>query len=371
MSRPLRVGLIFGGASVEHEVSVISARGVASGFDPRRVDCVPIAVTEDGRWLPPERSREILDGEAPRVDPPAEQAGSPRLLVEPGRGALVEIGGTGPGTVELDVAFPLIHGWGGEDGRIQGLLELAGIPYVGSGVLGSALGMDKATAKSLFEKDGLPVGPWRAFHGAEYRADPEGIGRSLAGELGFPLFVKPSNGGSSVGITKVDGPDKLRDAFDEALDCDGKVVVEAGLDALEIECAVLGNEDPEASIPGEIVPSREFYDYAAKYEDGESELRIPAPIPSETTETVRGLSLRAFAVLELSGMARVDFLVERKTGRVYLNEVNTLPGFTPISMFPKLWEATGLAYPDLLDRLLSLALERWKTEKRRATRRRS
>jgi len=364
----LRVGLLFGGASVEHEVSVKSARGVAGGLDPARFECVPIGVTGDGRWLAPEASAAILHGEASRVEAAAEGDGT-RVVVDPGgAGLLLVSSGSEARAVPIDVLFPVLHGWGGEDGRLQGAMELAGVPCVGAGVLGSALGMDKAASKTIFAAKGLPVGPWRFFTHEEYRLAPRETERRLASGLGFPMFVKPSNGGSSVGITKVAVPEGVAAAVEAALECDPRVVAEAAIDAREVECAVLGNDRPEASIPGEIIPSREFYDYAAKYLDETSQLLIPAPIPAATAETVRRLAVEAFRALDLAGMARVDFFVERSTGEVLLNEANTLPGFTGISMYPKLWEASGLPFPELLDRLVRLALERASSARSRATR---
>lgn len=366
MSGRRRVGLIFGGSSVEHEVSVVSARGVRQGLEAGPFECLPIGVTEDGRWLAPEASEPILSGAGARVEMPPPGQPSAELRIDLGTGGFVRSDGT---VVRLDAVFPLIHGWGGEDGRIQGLLELAGIPYVGSGVLGSAVGMDKEISKSLFEHHGLPVGPWRSFRREEYRRDRDGLCAGLGKALGFPLFVKPANGGSSVGISRVADPDGLAPAIEEALRCDAKVVAEAALDAREIECAVTGNHAPESSVPGEILPSREFYDYASKYEDGTSELVIPAEIPEAVANEIRALAVKAFRVLELAGLARVDFFLERHGARVYLNEVNTLPGFTPISMFPKLWEASGVPYPRLLERLVDLAVDRWNDQRRRTTRR--
>jgi D-alanine-D-alanine ligase len=369
LAAKLRIGVVFGGSSVEHEVSVISARGVLRGLEAGPFECFPIGVTEDGRWLPPELSEPIVHGDAARVEPPAKDPDGPRLCVDPGAGALIRAGGGRTRRLALDVVFPLIHGWGGEDGRIQGMLEIAGIPYVGSGVLGSAVAMDKETTKSIFERHGLPVGPWTAVRGEDYRREPDDTHARLAAEIGFPLFVKPANGGSSVGVSRVRDASGLPAAIAAALECDTKILVEKAIDAREIECAVLGNHAPEASVPGEILPSREFYDYAAKYTDGTSRLLIPAPLDPGTESAVREIALRAFRVLDLAGLARVDFLVERKTQRALLNEANTLPGFTPISMFPKLWEASGIPYPELLQRLVSLALDRWAAERRRATRR--
>jgi D-alanine-D-alanine ligase len=368
MSATLRVGLLFGGASVEHEVSLESARGVARGLDPERFVCVPIGVTGDGRWLPPERSAAILAGAGKRVEPPASGEDD-RLVVDPGGAGLLRLSrGEPPRPVPLDVLFPVLHGRGGEDGRLQGAMDLAGIPCVGAGVLGSALGMDKAVSKTIFAARGLPVGPWIALSEEEYRSAPWETERRLVDSLGFPMFVKPSNGGSSVGVTKVAAREGLEAAIEAALACDRKVVVEAAIDAREVECAVLGNDRPEASVPGEILPSREYYDYAAKYLDGTSRLLIPAPIAAATADTVRRLAVLAFRALDLAGMARVDFFLERPTGRVLLNEANTLPGFTGISMYPKLWEASGLSYPELLDRLVRLALEEASSFRKRATR---
>ncbi len=353
---------------MEHEVSVVSARGVASALDPERFETVPVGICRDGRWLAPADSAQVLSSDAKRVEA-GEGAGS-RLVVDPGFGGLLR---TTPGAeaqrVPLDVVFSVVHGWGGEDGRIQGLLDLAGIPCVGAGVLGSAVGMDKQVAKALFAERGLPVGPWRSMRRGDWLRDrPEEEARLVAA-LGLPLFVKPANGGSSVGISKVRTQAELPSAMELAFALDGKVVVERGLEAREVECAVLGNDDPQASVPGEIVPSGEFYDYASKYEDGTSKLLIPAPLGPAVSDAIRALAIRAFHALDLSGMARVDFFVEKKTERVFLNEVNTLPGFTPISMYPKLWEATGLSYRELLTRLIELARERGVAERERAGRR--
>ena len=368
----LRVGLLFGGASVEHEVSVVSARGVASGLDPGRYRIVPLAVTGEGRWLSPERSRGVLEGGAARTDETegGDDDGA-RLVADPGGGGLLRVEADGTSSrVPIDVLFPVLHGWGGEDGRVQGLLDLAGIPCVGAGVLGSALGMDKVLAKSVFESRGLPVGPWRWIDCARFDLDPSGAAARIANEIGLPAFVKPSNGGSSVGVSRVEDRDGVRPALEAALALDRRAVVEAAIDAREIECAVLGNDDPEASVPGEILPSRAFYDYAAKFVDGTSRLVIPAPLDEATASTVRRIAIEAFRSLDLAGMARVDFFLERGSGRVLLNEVNTLPGFTGISMYPKLWEATGVPYPDLLDRLVRLALERAQVAGARTSRRR-
>ena len=344
---------------MEHEVSVDSARSVAAAMRESLLDCVPIGVTGDGRWLSPELSLSFLDGDAARVEPSPEQDDGARIVIDPGGERLLRLGrGADPRPLELDVVFPLIHGWGGEDGRVQGALDLAAIPYVGASVCASAVAMDKVLARQLTDGQGLPSVRWIAFEVGSYRRAPHAVHRRITVELELPMFVKPANGGSSIGISRVACEGDLPAAMREAFDCDAKVIVEQGLDAREIECAVLGNEEPEASVLGEIIPSREFYDYQAKYEDGTSELKIPADLEPDVAQAIRAHALSAFCCLTLSGMARVDFLVDRSNGRVHLNEVNTLPGFTSISMFPKLWEATGLPYPSLVERLVDLALQR-------------
>jgi len=281
-----------------------------------------------------------------------------QLPATPEQNALQPVG-AGPGApVALDVLFPIVHGHGGEDGTLQGLLELAGLPYVGSGVLGSAVQMDKEVSKRLLVQAGIPVTPWRVVHEQELARDAKGVAVRIADELGLPLFVKPANSGSSVGIAKIKDVKALPRALAEATRYDTKLIVETGLDAREIEVAVLGNEEPEASVPGEIRPRRDWYDYEAKYVDESTELLVPAPISEEEAERVRDLALRAYRVLEGAGMGRVDFLMSRRTGDFYLNEINSLPGFTEVSMYPRLWEASGLPYPQLLDRLIELAIER-------------
>jgi len=361
----LKVGLLFGGASVEHEVSVVSARGVSGAIDPAKFEVVPVGITGGGRWLTPEVSRAVLASSAAR----AEADGEAHLVVAPGAEGLLRVGAGAVLPVPLDAIFSVVHGWGGEDGRIQGLLELAGIPCVGSGVLGSAVGMDKQVAKALFQERGLPVGPWRALLRDAWDRDRGGESKRLLDALGLPVFVKPANGGSSVGISKVRVASELGPAMDEGFGHDRKVVVEKGLDVREIECAVLGNERPEASVCGEIVPAGEFYDYASKYENASSKLFIPAEIAPAVEGRIRALAIQAFQALDLAGMARVDFFLERGTDEVYVNEVNTLPGFTPISMYPKLWEASGLPYRELLTRLIELARARFAEDAKRATRR--
>jgi len=349
----LRIGLVYGGRSVEHEVSVISANSILRNLDPSRYEVWPIAVDHAGRWLlgEPGGSLEATLTRGVAVTLPAE-ASSPALhRIEPAAGVpLAPVG--------LDVIFPIVHGRGGEDGCLQGLLELAGLPYVGSGVLGSALQMDKEASKRLLEAAGLPVAPWARVNKREVRDDPRKAAREVAERLGMPVFVKPANSGSSVGIQRVERVESLGRALADAYRYDTKVIVERGLDAREIEVAILGNETPEASLPGEIIPTREWYDYEAKYLDEGTELLVPAPLEVAQVEAVRDLAVRAYQVLEGAGLGRVDCFLDRRTDAFFIGEVNSLPGFTEVSMYPQLWEATGLPFPQLLDRLIELALER-------------
>jgi D-alanine-D-alanine ligase len=357
----LKVGVIFGGRSVEHEVSIVSARSIAKNLDAAKYEAVPIGITREGRWFTssdPER----LFREGPEVGSLTPCTLSPDPAV---KGLLVFRPGAPPETIPLDVVFPIVHGGQGEDGTLQGLLEMADLPYVGSGVLGSSMGMDKDVMKRVFHEAGLPIVRSRALLRSAYEADRAAVLKSLPGDLGYPCFVKPANTGSSVGISKAKSAADLESALALAFRYDRKVVVEQGLEAREIECSVLGNDEPVASVPGEIVPSREFYDYEAKYLDEGSQLLIPAPISPQAAEEVRRMALAAYRALDLSGMARVDFFLEKRSGgRIVLNEVNTLPGFTSISMYPKLWEASGVPYPELLARLLALALQRQRDKHR-------
>ncbi len=357
--KKIRVALIFGGRSGEHEVSLASAASVAAAMDPAKYEVLQIGITPSGRWLThgdPLRMLQAGEGDTPLLGT-AEAGPKSREMTVAGRRELV------PGTDEagfpvVDVVFPVLHGPYGEDGTVQGLLEIAGVPYVGAGVLGSALGMDKAAMKDVFRAHNLPVVDSVSFVARAWRARPEELIGRIEAQLGYPCFVKPANLGSSVGISKAHNRQELQAGIDTAIGYDRRILVERGINAREIEVSVLGNDDPEASVPGEVVPCNEFYDYAAKYLDGESELMIPAPISDEQTEMVRSLAIRAFKALDCAGMARADFLLCRDTGQIYINELNTIPGFTPISMYPKLWEASGLPYPELIDRLIELAIER-------------
>jgi D-alanine-D-alanine ligase len=353
MTRRLRVGVVFGGRSGEHEVSLRSAWAVIGALDPVRYEVVPIAIGKDGRWRTGLDMLRMLDEAQQALRPIPESGVEVTLPADPSRRGLLPV--AGGNAVPLDVVFPVLHGTYGEDGTIQGLLDLADVPYVGAGVLGSAAGMDKAIMKSLFRDAGLPVCRWVVV-------SADGTGERAVGEaLGFPCFVKPANLGSSVGISKVAAPADLAAAIAEARAYDAKVVVEEAVDAREFECGVLGNATLEASVVGELVPSHEFYDYADKYVESGARIVIPAAIPPETSERMRALALRAFRAIECAGLARVDFFLERETGRVLLNEINTMPGFTQASMFPKLWEAAGVDFAALVDRLIALALDRHAT----------
>ena len=353
MKKRIRVGVLFGGRSGEHEVSLTSAASVISALDPTKYQVVPIGITREGRWHMGVGSRgplsEVL--QKGQVIIPSAEPRAPHFFPCNSKGIAKR-------AQAVDVIFPVLHGTFGEDGTIQGLLELAGIPYVGAGVLGSAAGMDKDVMKRLFRDAGLPVVEWVLVLRCEWKQKPTRLRRKIEKELGYPLFVKPANLGSSVGISKVHNRRELAPAIDLAAGYDRKVIVEKGLDAREIECSVLGNDMPQASIPGEILPLNEFYDYEAKYVKEGSELVIPAKLSRNASRSVKDLALRAFRSVDCAGMARVDFLLDRPTGKFFVNEVNTIPGFTPISMYPKLWEASGLPYPALLDRLIQLALER-------------
>jgi D-alanine-D-alanine ligase len=362
----LRVAVLFGGRSAEHEISCLSARSIIGALDPERYEVLPVGITKEGAW------RLLPDG-----PPQAPEAGAPLPAVSPEAGTEVALDQR-PGSralrtadgerVPVDVVFPVLHGPFGEDGTIQGFLEMVDLPYVGSGVLASAVGMDKAVQKTLFRAAGLPVVEHRAVHERRWRTDPAGV-EAEAAALGFPLFAKPAALGSSVGVSKVHGPGELASAIEEALRYGRVALLErAVVGPREIECAVLGNDEPEASVPGEIVPrGHEFYSYEAKYlDEGGSELLVPAPLDAATAAEVRRLSVLAFGAIQAAGMARVDFLLGAD-GALFVNEINTIPGFTRISMYPRLWEASGVPYPRLVDRLVELALERHEAERRRAT----
>jgi D-alanine-D-alanine ligase len=363
--KKLRIGVIYGGRSGEHEISLASAAAVFKNLDSDRYEPVAIRIAKDGRWMLPDRPPELAsaaDVIAARTEG-ASTGPEAHLVAHPGTETLLRIDRTHPTSVvsglALDVVFPVLHGPLGEDGTVQGLFELANVPYVGAGVLASAVGMDKATMKLVFAARGLPICDYEVVIKRDWKRDERGTLRRVVNRLGFPVFVKPANLGSSVGISKAKHATELRAAIELAASFDRKIVIEAAVpEAREIEVAVLGNDEPEASVPGEVVPSREFYDYQAKYIDDDSKLLIPAPLTDRQTEEVRGVAIAAFKAVDCSGLARVDFLLSGGSGVLYLNELNTLPGFTTIGMYAKLWAASGLAFPALLDRLIALALER-------------
>ena len=355
----LRVGILFGGRSAEHEVSLRSARSVMEAMDKDKYELVPIGVSKAGEWL--RMDPRVLEGPAPTL---ALEGDRVALLPHPEDQSLLPLdngkdNGARGGQKPLDVVFPVLHGPLGEDGTVQGLMELADVPYVGSGVLGSAVGMDKAIMKALFRERGLAITPYRVFLRSRWRDDPAAVRSECEAAFPYPWFIKPANLGSSVGITKVHGPGEFAGAMDDAAQYDRKLIVEAAVgNAREVEVSVLGNDAPRASVVGEILPSHEFYDYEAKYLDEATRLIIPAEIPGETADRVREMAVEAFLALDLAGLARVDFLIDGDTREVYLSEVNTMPGFTSVSMYPKLWEASGLSYAELIDRLIELAIER-------------
>ena len=388
----IRVGILFGGRSGEHEVSLLSAASVLNAIDKEKYEVVPIGITKDGRWLTAEHAESLLQGKLV-LEPRNLRAGDPDTTTSAAvlaRGEAVVVppepvhrhSGLVPfqtdasmmrrasdRAINVDVIFPVLHGTFGEDGTIQGLLELADIPYVGAGVLGSAAGMDKDIMKSLFIAAGIPIVKHVTILRGAWEKDPKRVQKLVESKLTYPVFVKPANLGSSVGISKAHNRKELGPAIEEAAKFDRKIVIEQGVGgkkdkAREIECAVLGNDEPAASVPGEIVPGKEFYDYTAKYVDEGSQLIIPAKLTKAETKRVQELAVAAFQAVDCSGLARVDFLMDPKTGKIFLNEINTMPGFTAISMYPKLWGASGLAYADLIDRLIQLGIERHEDKKK-------
>ena len=396
--KKLRVGVLFGGRSGEHEVSLLSAASVLHAIDKEKYEVVPIGITKDGRWLTSSDAENLLTGKLV-LEPRQLRAGdpdttSPAAVLARGEAVVVPpepvhrqtglvpfqtdaalMRRASDRAINVDVIFPVLHGTFGEDGTIQGLLELADIPYVGAGVLGSAAGMDKDIMKSLFMASGLPIVKHVTILRSAWESDRKSTQKLIEKKLKYPVFVKPANLGSSVGISKAHDRKELGPAIEEAAKFDRKIVIEQGVGgnkgkAREIECSVLGNDNPAASVPGEIVPGKEFYDYTAKYLDEGSQLIIPAKLSKAQAKTVQELAVKAFQAVDCSGLARVDFLMEpgassgKSGGKIYLNEINTMPGFTSISMYPKLWAASGLGYADLIDRLIQLALERHTDKKK-------
>lgn len=386
--KKLRVGVLFGGRSGEHEVSLLSAASVLKAINPEKYEVVPIGITKQGQWLMPSHAEKLLRGEdLPEQSGRHLRAGDPQAtpsaaVLAKGEAVIVppvpESDSLLPFEskahpaehgINVDVIFPVLHGTFGEDGTIQGLLELADIAYVGAGVLGSAAGMDKDVMKRLFAAAGLPIVKHVTVLRSQWQKDAKKIAKEIEKRLKYPVFVKPANLGSSVGISKAHNRKELGPAMETAAEYDRKIVIEQGVGgtkqkARELECSVLGNDEPQASIAGEIVPSAEFYDYSAKYLDEGSQLIIPAKLTKKQMKEVQEMAMRAFQAVDCSGLARVDFLMDPKTEKVYLNEINTMPGFTSISMYPKLWKASGLEYPELIDRLIQLALERHEEKKK-------
>ena len=366
----IKVGVIFGGRSGEHEVSIVSAQSIMAALDRKKYEVIPIGVTKEGKWIAGPQAVEFLKEGLKKL--PFKSVLTPdhteKHLVKVKEKGLVPLKSQAPSITSLDVIFPIMHGTYGEDGKLQGLLEMANIAYVGAGVLGSALGMDKIAQKQIFAQQGLPIAKYESFLGKEWQKNRNKIIQQLEKKLAYPMFVKPANTGSSVGVGKCHNRRELVAGVADASQYDLKIIVEQGIENIaEIEVAVLGNDQPQASVPGEIVPSNEFYDYDAKYVDGKSQAIIPAKLPSSLTKKIQTTAVAAFRALDLAGMARVDFFVNKKSHKFYLNEVNTLPGFTSISMYPKLWEASGLSYAELLDRLIKLALERFSEKNKLAT----
>jgi len=407
--KKLRVGVLFGGRSGEHEVSLLSAASVVDAIDKTKYEVVPIGITKQGRWVTAGHAEQLLrSGNGGTHEPRHLRAGDPEttpgaavlakgeaIIVPPvpsedhAAGSLIPFeteaamatahGGSSSTSlhvrrpadhaVDVDVIFPVLHGTFGEDGTIQGLLELADIPYVGAGVLGSAAGMDKDVMKQLFRSAGLPIVKHVTVLRQDWEKDPKRVQRLIESKLKYPVFVKPANLGSSVGISKAHDRSELGGAMNTAAEFDRKIVIEQGVGgkhgkARELECSVLGNDTPEASIAGEVVPGKEFYDYAAKYLEEGSDLLIPAPLTKAQMKQVQSMAIKAFQAVDCSGLARVDFLMDPKSKKIYVNEINTMPGFTAISMYPKLWAASGLPYPRLIDRLIQLGLERHEDKKK-------
>lgn len=359
----LKVGVIFGGRSSEHEVSLVSANSIINALNPAKYEVIPVGISRKGAWtvgVKPdamiEHCRNIEHKPQTFISPSAGKASF--NCDSECRGLVLLDKPDTSKQVQLDVLFPVVHGTYGEDGTLQGMLEMAGLPYVGCGVLASALGMDKGFAKRLFRGAGLDVAPALEFLRSDWKKNAGSICASIEEKIGYPCFVKPTNSGSSVGISKAKDRATLIESMHLAARYDRKILVEAFMSGRELEVSVLGNDEPIASLPGEIVPCNEFYDYSAKYVDNRSELKIPADLSKEQTDKIRELAIKAYKALDCSGMARVDFFLEHGTGRLIINEINTIPGFTSISMYPKLWEASGTSYEQLVDRLIELAIER-------------
>jgi len=373
MPKKLRIGVIFGGRSGEHEVSIRSARSVIGALDPSKYDVVPVAITREGKWLGPAQAARLLPAETRRSLPTKfdECEGGVAIVGDPSRSGLVKLDTDKDSGEPLDAVIPILHGTYGEDGTIQGLLEMAAVPFVGCGTLASACGMDKVTMKALFHNAGLPICKYLWFLRSQWESAPEKLLRRVTKEIGLPAFVKPANLGSSVGISKATDKASLTRAIELAARYDRKIIVEQLVDGREIECAVMGNDKPEASLPGEYVIHDEaarFLDYTEKYSStGRVEFVVPARIPKALINRIQKLALRAFQAIDGSGLSRVDFFLRRDNNELILNEINTMPGLTDVSGFPKMWEATGVPFPKVIDRLIELAIERHRERARNET----
>jgi D-alanine-D-alanine ligase len=364
MEKKVRVAVFFGGKSGEHDVSLQSAASVIEALDPTKFDVVPVLIDKEGRWKTGNQALPALENkvEAKRLESIRERVPASLSTYVEGFRSLPSLRFD-----EVDVVFPVLHGTYGEDGTVQGLLEIADIPYVGAGVMASAVGMDKVMMKKVFAQEGLPQGKFDSVLRHHLEADIDSVVKQIEAGFDYPVFVKPANLGSSVGISKARQAEELKEALRLAAQYDRKVIVEEFIDAREVEVAVLGNEEPEASVPGEIVSSNDFYDYKAKYIDGKSVMQIPAELPDEKREAIRQLALRAYRAIDCTGLARVDFFVKKADGSVLVNEINTMPGFTPYSMYANLWKHSGLSYSDLVNRLVELALDRYQDKKKTRT----
>ena len=356
MREKIRVGLLFGGKSSEHEVSLRSATSILAAIDQNKYDLILIGITKKGQWrsdpnFSSGQLSRILEEEIPVVLAASPSGSSYLIQFNPSSNWIGQ-------KTKIDVFFPVLHGPFGEDGKIQGLFEMANVPYVGAGVLSSAIAMDKCVMKSLFQQAGLPTAPFISMFLNECNQNKKKLEQKIGESFGYPCFIKPANLGSSIGISRVTKSEDFSKALDLAAQFDDKILVEKALDAREIECSVLGNRNPQVSIPGEIITTSDFYDYQSKYSNDSAKLVIPAPLDLDKVKQIQELSIRSFQLLDCRGMARVDFFLERLTNKIYLNEINTIPGFTSISMYPKLWEASGISYSELIDQLIKLAIER-------------
>lgn len=373
MAKKLRIGVIFGGRSGEHEVAIRSARSVIEAIDKSKYEVVPIAITKEGNWLGPAAAIELLPAETQRMLSAQKQSGSRAdvaILGDPSRSGLVRLDANEAAVQQLDVVFPVLHGTFGEDGTLQGLLEMAAIPFVGCGTLASACGMDKVTMKALFKEAGLPICRHTWLLRSDWENDKNKVARRVIREIGFPCFIKPANLGSSVGVSKATDKTSLTKAIDLAARYDRKIMVEEEIIAREIECAVIGNDEPRASLPGEYViheESARFLDYTEKYSStGNVEFIVPAKIPKATVKKIQAMAARAYKAIDASGLSRVDFFL-KPDGELLVNEINTLPGLTDVSGFPKMWAATGIPFPQVIDQLIKLAIERHSERARNET----